>query len=503
MPAGRSIVAGRAPGSELHLEDETVSRQHAELRADPEGITLRDLGSANGTRINGTPVTRGRLGENDVVTFGSVAFRVVRAVAATGARDDLPPGTEIRSVDVHSGGGPLARLAAERLARLVDLARQLSGEIETDRVLALVVTQAAALLPADRVALLLVDEDTGELVPAHQSNRLGISEVQVPRSIARRAIEGRMPVISENAARDARFGSGSVQASQVRAALCVPLMADQDRALGVLYVDSLTAPGPFSESEAALCMAFGGLAAVSIAKAHFAAAARREELIRVNFERFFAPGVAARIAAARGGVTPGGERRAVTVLYSDVRGFTGLAETLPPETVAALLSEYFAAMVELVFEQGGTLDKFSGDALLAVWGAPLAAPDDADRALATAHAMQAECASLNARWTGAGGPSLAIGIGLHHGEAFTGMIGSHRRLDYTVIGDVVNVAARLCDAARATEIVLSNAVWRRLSAPPTPAVGEDLHLRGREEPVLIHRLRAGPGPGTAHAGGSG
>ncbi len=485
-------MAGRAPGSDLHLDHETVSRQHAELRADADGIAIRDLGSANGTLLNGAPVTNGRLGEHDVVTFGSVAFRVVRTGAASPARDDLPPGTEVRAVDVRSGGGPLARLAAERLARLVDLARQLSGEIETDRVLALVVAQAAALLPADRVALLLVDEATGQLVAAHQSNRLGESEVLVPRSIARRALAERAPVVTENAARDARFGSGSVQAKQVRAALCVPLMADQERALGVLYVDSLTAPGPFSEADAALCMAFGGLAAVSIAKAHFAATARREELIRVNFERFFAPGVAARIAASREGVGPGGERRAVTLLYSDVRGFTGLAESLPPETVAGLLSEYFAAMVELVFTHGGTLDKFSGDGLLAVWGAPLDAPDDADRALAAARAMQTECATLDARWTGAGGPALAIGIGLHHGEAFTGMIGSPRRLDYTVIGDVVNVAARLCDAAGPGEIVLSNAVWRRLSAAPTPAVGEELRLRGREEPVPIHRMQRNP-----------
>jgi adenylate cyclase len=188
---------------------------------------------------------------------------------------------------------------------------------------------------------------------------------------------------------------------------------------------------------------------------------------------------------------PGGERRAVTLLYSDVRGFTGLAEALPPETVAGLLSEYFAAMVELVFEHGGTLDKFSGDGLLAVWGAPLAAPDDADRALAAARAMQAECAGLNTRWQSAGGPPLAIGIGLHYGEAFAGTIGSARRLDYTVIGDVVNVAARLCDAALGGEILLSSAVGQRLGAVPVPAVPEDLHLRGREEPVRIYRMRAG------------
>ncbi len=491
LPPGRSVVAGRAPGSDLHLENDTVSRHHAELRADADGIALRDLGSANGTLINGTPSTRGRLREDDVVTFGSVAFRVARETPPGPPRDDLPAGTQVRSVDVRSGGGPLAHLAAERLARLVDLARQLSGEIETDRVLSLVVSQAAALLPVDRVALLLMDEATGALVPAHQSNRLGESAVQVPQSIARRALEERTPIVTANAARDPRFGGASVQTSQVRAALCVPLMADQDRALGVLYADSLTAPGPFSDTEAALGMAFGGLAAVSIAKAHFAAAARREELTRVNFERFFAPGVAARIAASRSGAMPRGERRAVTLLYSDVRGFTGLAETLSPETVAALLSEYFAAMVELVFEHGGTLDKFSGDGLLAVWGAPLAAPDDADRALAAARAMQAECAGLNARWQSAGGPRLAIGIGLHHGEAFAGTIGSARRLDYTVIGDVVNVAARLCDAALGGEILLSSAVGQRLGAVPVPAVPEELQLRGREEPVRIYRMRAG------------
>ena len=491
LPPGRAVVAGRSAGSELHLDHDTVSRQHAELRPDESGVAFRDLGSANGTLVNGTRVTAGRLAENDVVTFGSVAFRVARALNPPLSADDLPAGTQVRAVDVHSGGGPLARLAAERLARLVDLARQLSGEIETDRVLALVVAQAAALLPADRVALLLVDEATGELAAAHQSNRLGEATVQVPRSIARRAIAERAPVISENAAADIRFEGRSVQSSQVRAALCVPLMADQERSLGVLYVDSLTSAGAFSEDDAALCMAFGGLAAVSIAKAHYALAARREELTRTNFERFFAPGVAAAIAASRSGVRPGGERRPVTVLYSDVRGFTGLAESLPPETVAALLSDYFAVMVELVFEHGGTLDKFIGDALLAVWGAPLAAPDDADRALTAARSMQVESALLNARWAGQGGPPLAIGVGLHHGEAFTGTIGSPRRLDYTVIGDVVNVAARLCDAAKPGEIVLSEAVRDRLSLDPGTTAPEDLRLRGREEAVVVFRIQGG------------
>ena len=504
LPNDRAVVLGRGASCDLQLDDDTISRQHAELRADLSGISVRDLGSSNGVRVNGVRVGHTRLAADDLVTFGGLAFRVVQgealgpvtpdAVAAPeraapdATREDVPAGTVVRTVDVHSGGGPLARIPEQRLARLIELARALSGEIELPHLLATVVEQAAELLPADRVALMLVEAPDDALRLIHSRNRLSETAVQVPRSIARRAMLEKTPIATECALADARFQSGSVVQNQVRAALCVPLLADQDRVLGVLYIDSLTQTVPFSESDAALCYAFGGLAAVSIAKAHFAEAARREAIARANFERFFAPGVAARIAAQRSGARPGGERRRVTVLYSDVRGFTALAESLPPEAVAEQLSEYFAAMVELVFEHGGTLDKFIGDALLAVWGAPSALEDAADRAVGAARAMQQEMTRLNAQWTERGKPRLGVGIGLHQGEAFAGTIGSPRRLEYTVIGDVVNVAARLCAAAPAGQIVVSDAVRQQLTTAVPLTAAEPLPLRGREGAVVAYRI---------------
>ena len=483
-------MVGRAAASDIHLADETVSRHHAELRADGSGLKVRDLASANGTLHNDRALTEGRAGAGDVLTFGRVRFRVsMRSLGGGEAAEAIPPGTSVRALDVQSGGGALARLHRERLARLIDLACQLGAATDTTGLLRLIVEQTSSLLPADRVALLLAEEPGGGFLPVHWFNRLGKAPVRVPASIAGRAVAERAAIVTENAQKDQRFQSGSVAADRVRAALCVPLLGQGGQVEGVLYVDSLTASRAFTEEEAALCFAFGGLAAASIAQARAADGARRQEVIRTNFERFFAPGVAARIAATRSGVRPGGERRPVTVLYSDVRGFTGLAETMRPEAIAGHLSDYFASMVDLVFEDGGTLDKFMGDALLAVWGAPLSAPDDADRALAAARAMQDECRSLNTRWQGQDRPPLAIGIGLHHGEAFAGTIGSPRRLEYTVIGDVVNVTARLCDAASAGEIVLSEELRNRLAAPPAGIESEELRVRGREGAVVVYRMK--------------
>jgi adenylate cyclase len=178
----------------------------------------------------------------------------------------------------------------------------------------------------------------------------------------------------------------------------------------------------------------------------------------------------------------------VAILFSDVRGFSTLSENMLPEAVVAMLNEYFGEMVDIVFEHGGTLDKFIGDSIMANWGAPVARPDDADRALRAAIEMQREMRAINEK-RGPGETRFEIGIGINWGEVFVGNVGSPRRLEYTVIGDAVNVASRLCSGARAGEIIVSGSLLEQLDSKPEVESLGSVRLRGRANATASYRVR--------------
>jgi adenylate cyclase len=513
--------------TDIAIYDPTISRRHAELTVQGDVVDVRDLGSSNGTWLNGSRVATGRLRANDSVTFGKVTYRLTE-IRPAGA-DPLPPpepsqpsGTIVRELVVSAGGtagitsrdGPLNRgqlrvaaataeeRQAKKLSLLLEVAQKLTTELDLDRLLRAVVDMTFQVMEVDRVTILLEHESTGEMVPTLSMSRLGDTQGQtVPRSIVDKVVEERVAVVSHNAPADDRFKGRSIVTQSVRSAMCSPLLDARDQILGLLYVDNLSAPGSFSDEDLQFLVAFSGLAALGIKNSRYAEQGRRDALVRSNFERYFAPNVAADIAQQDGAIRLGGERRAVTVLFSDIRGFTAMAESMGPDAVARFLSEYFSEMVEVIFEHGGTLDKFIGDAIMALWGAPIAHSDDPDRALDAAIAMQKAIEELNRGWTASGRPEIGVGIGLSHGEVFAGNIGSHRRLEYTVLGDAVNVAARLCAEAGPGEILVSEALLGVVRKHVDHEYLPELGLKGKSQVVQVYRLKSS-GEGTPEAGPS-
>jgi adenylate cyclase len=374
------------------------------------------------------------------------------------------------------------------LALLLEVATGLAGAVDVDALLDKIAGYTFDILDVDRVSILLADA-AGDLQQKVSRDRRGSDAGRaVPQSIARIVVDEKSAVLTDNAPEDERFGGESILRQRVRSAMCAPLVGAEERVLGVLYVDNLTTTSRFADADLELLAAFAGIAAVAIGNSQLAERSRREAAVRANFERYFAPALAARIAESPTAATLGGEKRTVAVLFSDIRGFTALAERLRPDETAALLTEYFTEMVDCVFRHRGTLDKFMGDAVMAQWGAPIGAPDDADRALAAAREMVQALDALNVKWEAQGRPSMQIGIGLNFGEAFAGNIGSERRLEFTVIGDTVNTASRLCSAAEGGEILLTESMRDALREAPPLEPCAPLAVKGKAQPVPVFRV---------------
>ncbi len=517
---GVPLIVGRAPTCDLPVIHPTISRRHAELTSDGRVLSLRDLGSSNGTYLNGAKIERGRATTNDLLAFGKVGFRLesVRAptpgMAQPTVQEPMLGATIVRQIpmrdatsisargpDITAGGltraivsplsAPPSDKSQQKLATLLEVSKGLTRAVDVDTILDKIVGYAYGTLEVDRVAILLCDEH-GELVPKIARDKHG-GELprSVPQSIARQAVVEKVALLTDNAGEDERFGGQSIVMQQVRSAICAPLIGSEDRVLGVLYVDNPSITHRFSDDDLEFLVAFAGIAAVAIENSQFAERIRREGIVRSNFERYFAPQLAARIADSAQATKLGGDKRPVAVLFSDIRGFTALSESMNPDDMAILLTEYFTEMVECVFRHGGMLDKFIGDAVMAQWGAPLGNPDDADRAMQAAIDMMTALDGLNVRWRAEGRPTLEIGIGLNHGEAFAGNIGSERRLEFTVIGDTVNTASRLCSAAGPGEILLSEEMRAALASPPKLTKRPPMTLKGKSQPVPVYRVALG------------
>lgn len=218
----------------------------------------------------------------------------------------------------------------------------------------------------------------------------------------------------------------------------------------------------------------------------------REERVRREYARFFSPAVARQIAEDRSGQAVAGKRRRISVLFSDIRDFTSISEGLAPEDVVALLREYFNTMVPIVLKHGGTLDKYVGDALMGLFGAPLPQEDHAARAVRAALEMVAQLPVLSPKWEARCGRPLWIGVGINTGEAVVGVMGADHRREYSAIGDTVNLASRLEGVTKdfKTPVVVSHATVVELQDRFQVRDLSELRVKGRAEPVRVFAVDA-------------
>jgi adenylate cyclase len=271
----------------------------------------------------------------------------------------------------------------------------------------------------------------------------------------------RVAILAKDARYDPRLdASSSIQAMNIRSFMCAPLW-NRNEVIGVLYCDNPRSK-QFTEDDLEVFAALCNYAAVAIERARLSQQLLDETKRRERLQRYHSPGVVNRIlhseASLEGRFIT--QEREVTVMFTDIVGFTKLCEHMEPAAIGEMLNDYFGRMGEIIFEHEGTLDKFIGDAILAVFGAPFDQADHAERCVAAAMEMRREIGRIN---TQRGGQPIRMRIAINTGRALTGDIGSPKRKEFTVLGDVVNTASRLeGTVAQPDQIVISAATRERL-----------------------------------------
>jgi adenylate cyclase len=488
---GETMV-GRATSCDLVINDASVSRAHARFDVSDGRCILTDLNSSNGTFVNEAQVDKAPVGDGDRVVLGSVRFTIHRSAphdVVLSDSADLPNSIVSRPADeFHTAAATPSQIEALRPLRMLsDISRTLVGGQPLEEVLAHVTDLAFASTRAERALLLFYEESTKALVPRVVRYRTGARKsTTLSRTILDRVMRERVSILAV----DAQAGldtSQSIVALDIQSFMCAPLWYERE-IIGVLYVDVTRKSRLFTEADLDLFTAFSNYAAVAIAQARLLERVADEVRRRERLARYHSPAVVERILD-RGGEAEEtflAQEREVTVLFGDIVGFTSIAERMPPQQVAVLLNAFFTRMSDAIFQFDGTLDKFIGDSVLGIFGAPLSLPNHALNAVRAAVRMQESLAELRRERPD---PRLEMRVAIHTGIALIGDIGSPTRREFSVLGDVVNTASRIEESvAQANQIVITRATCDQIAGElPTRPLGF-APIRGRAEGVEVFEV---------------
>ena len=541
---------GRHPDNTHQVLDRIVSKEHCHIDLEDGRFVLKDLGSLNGTFVNGERVGNRVLTGGDEITMGSTrilftaddtamgvgpaslagspthrdAGQTALGVGAPAPVQIVKPAPPASTVTISPGMveshirsklAPLldqsflpARLVQddaalrrdyEKLRASYEIMQAIGTELEVDPLLAKILDAAFDLLQADRGVILLYNEEK-ELKPRMvrtskvQSQQ---EEMVLSTTIIDEVLRDKAAVLSSDASVDSRFsGAHSVIMQGIRSSMAVPLLHGGE-VFGIMMLDSQIAANAFTEKDLQVLQNVSNQAAIAIQNSLYALKLEQEAITRERFQRLLSPAIAELVMAGKVEVKKGGELRETTVLFSDIRGFTQLSEKVSAQEVVGMLNDYFELMVEIIFDNEGTLDKFVGDEIMALFGAPVAHDDDPVRAVRTALTMlEVLEVEFNAKRRPHGLPELKIGIGINTGEVVAGYLGSSKALEYTVIGDTVNTGARLCSVAQGGQCIISEETYGRVKDLFEVEQLPDQNVKGKAKALKIYNVlgprRAGP-----------
>ncbi len=503
---------GRSKDNNIALPDPRVSSNHAEILKQDNNYVLVDLGSRNGTKVNDNFIQRVFLKHEDEIRIGhntlifltrkktspplkkSLVFEkegdyenwyqqtmkispeercqsdshslLISAEAQKRLKDRIVAPVSKKLEKTSTGLSP--ERANKVLFVLYEISRQLNFIQDFNELLKKIMDHIFMVIDADYGFLILTDDEKGEqyipIVVKYKDDKIkSKEEIKASRTMINKVVKDKVALLTSNAMVDPRLGSAeSLVRQNIRSAMCVPLWKSE-KIIGVIQLDSRRPDNIYSDDDLELLKTISCQMAMIIEQASLNEKIREEERLRNRLERFHSPQVIDEILKS------GREEKdeiletkdlEATILFTDIIGFTSLTEEMEPRKINTLLNRFFSQMTDIIFEHEGTLDKYIGDSLMAIFGAPLEKTDHAEKAILAALKMRRTLMAMmkNAEES----EKFDIRIGINTGYVVAGNIGSLKRMEYTVIGNPVNVASRLESLAQPNQIIIGEETYRQV-----------------------------------------
>ena len=531
------ISIGRSKDNDIVLADNTISRHHSMITKTSQGYLLADLGSFNGIQLNSKPISTAILKHDDLFRIGLSKLTFLMHEKAEDSLTLLSDTDEARGSQTiirssphvaNHGTGELLLTpelqkdvieeeltphlektkvtqdeeheltALERsnkvLFVLYEISRQLISITDFHELLKKIMDLIFMVIEADYGYLILTGEDVGEelipvVVKCRDDNTEGKTSLSASRSIVKRVIKDKVALLTSDAMSDTRLNlSESVFLQKTKSAMCVPLW-EKEKIIGAIQLDSIQKGNQFDEDDLELLKTIGVQMSMVIEQANLNAQVKDEERMRNRLERFHSPQLIDMILK--------GEQETkdsimepkditATILFLDIIGFTRLAEQMPPRDVNMLLNQYFTRMTDIIFEYDGMIDKYIGDAIMAVFGAPMEKKGDPERAIQAALKMREDLELMKKDIDSE--KQFNIRIGINTGRVVAGNIGSPRRMDYTVIGDSVNIASRLESNAKPNQILIGKETYKHVKKKFLINKIGSMQVKGKSQEIIAYEV---------------
>ncbi|MCX8065791.1 MAG: FHA domain-containing protein [Candidatus Hydrogenedentes bacterium] len=518
----REIILGRANDCDVILLAEEISRHHAKISYRDGKYIIQDLRSLNGTYVNRQRVVEHLLSHMDEIYLGSkcrIIFRDDTQYGRSKSEFESTIVTQVEQVrkEIENVQNTLFQVSNKILAREERLQEIERGFPKIDiRQLSRAYRRLDALYKASQIMgsaqpidsklekfLELVIEVVGAergfiLLHEERRNALLVKAVKAIDSsldasspsmgiAGKSAIDGE-PILLNDTSLDSYFsGRESIVLKKIKSAMSAPVKME-DRILGSIYVDTIQNVVRFDEEDLELLCSLGSQIAFAVENARLNEKMLEEERKRQSFKRFLPDPIVEKILKEGSSLKLGGERKTVATLFCDIRSFSQIAEKMPPQELIDLLNEHFTAITEIIFAWGGTLDKYIGDEIMALFGTPISTGDDAYSAVCAGLDILKRNDELNYLRNTEDKPILQVGIGIEMGEVVAGFVGSPMRMEYTVVGDKVNIAKRLCDIARPGKVVVGEEVWKFLKGRLVGSPVGSFKIKGRDQPIIAYEV---------------